>query len=122
MLNQIEIHPYCQAVELARFCEENGVKVECYAPFASGQFGLLRDPVLERIASELGKSVGQVVLRWQVQQGRAVIPKSSSEQRMRENSDLFSFSLSPEHMAAIALLQGPGVPAKRSCPDPDTIR
>jgi diketogulonate reductase-like aldo/keto reductase len=119
MVNQIEVHPYCRNPELEAHCRERGIVITAYAPFASGAFGLLEDPALRAIAEEKGVGVGQVVLRWHVQSGRTVLPKSSSPKRMAENLDLFGFSLSPDEMEAIDAL-GVGE-AKRTCPDPSAV-
>lgn len=121
MVNQIEIHPYCQQPELVKFCEDNQILVEAYAPFASGAHNVLKDPVLLDIASRNERSIGQVILRWQVQQGHCVVPKSSSLARMAENQAVFDFELSAEDMAAIAALGEPNVAARRTCPDPASI-
>ena len=119
-LNQVEVHPYCQPKDLLDFCKEKGIIVEAYAPFASGAFGLLRDETIARIATETGKGAGQVILRWHIQHGRVVLPKSTNPVRMAENRDLWSFELSDEQMAAIDAL-GTAEP-KRTCPDPDDVQ
>lgn len=119
MVDQVEIHPYCRDLELEEFCGEHDIVVTAYAPFASGAFGLLEDPVLVRIAEKHGIGVGQAVLRWHVQHGRTVLPKSSSEKHMRSNLDLFSFRLDEEDMAAIDAL-GTGE-ARRTCPAPADV-
>jgi len=118
-INQVEVHPYCRDPELESFCRREGIAVTAYAPFASGAFDLLRDPVLVELAKAHGVSVGQLVLRWHVQSGRTVLPKSSKEERMRENRDLFGFSLSDADLEAIDAL-GAGE-ARRTCPDPATL-
>ena len=118
-VNQVEVHPYCRDPELEAFCRAEGIVVTAYAPFASGAFGLLQDPVLVEIAASHSVSVGQVVLRWHVQSGRTVLPKSSKAHRMRENLDLFGFSLSEAELKSIDAL-GAGEP-RRTCPDPATI-
>ena len=119
MVNQIEVHPYCRDAELEAFCQEKDIAVTAYAPFASGALGLLQDPVLVRIAGKHGVGVGPVILRWHLQQGRTVLPKSSSQERMRQNLDLFSFALDAEDMAAINALGADEV--RRTCPDPGTV-
>lgn len=119
MVNQLEIHPYCRDSALESFCKEHGMVISAYAPFASGAFGMLQDPILVSIAKRHGVSAGQVVLRWHIQSGRTVLPKSSKLSRMRENLDLFSFALSEEDMDAIDGL-GAGE-ARRTCPDPESV-
>lgn len=118
-VNQIEVHPYCRDPELETYCRERGIVITAYAPFASGAFGLLQDPVLVEIAKAHRVNVGQVVLRWHLQSGRAALPKTSKPSRMRQNQDLFGFALSDEQLAAIDAL-GAGEP-RRTCPDPRAI-
>ncbi len=120
MVNQIETHPYCFDAELIAFCQVNKIVVEAYAPFASGAYGLLEDPKIVEIAKRTERSTGQVILRWLVQQGIAVLPKSSSVARIRQNLQLFDFKLSEAEMYTLSTLNQ-GKPFKRSCPDPNTI-
>eukprot|EP00457_Paulinella_chromatophora_P008925 gb/GEZN01008974.1/.p1 GENE.gb/GEZN01008974.1/~~gb/GEZN01008974.1/.p1 ORF type:complete len:392 (+),score=30.85 gb/GEZN01008974.1/:47-1222(+) len=120
MVNQIEVHPYCQDHPLLRYCKEQKILVEAYAPFASGSMNLMQDPVLMKIAKKVGKSVGQVILRWNVQHGRVVLPKSGKLHRIQENLNIFHFQLESADMAAIDALQGNKSP-RRTCPDPNTI-
>lgn len=119
MVNQTELHPYCQDPDLDGFCKQHGIVVEAYAPFASGAFGLLKDPVISGIASELGVSTGQAILKWHLQQGHVVLPKSSNEARIAQNLDLFGFTLSEEQMARVTAL-APAEPL-RTTVDPGTI-
>jgi len=98
-VNQIEVHPTFQQREVQERCRELGIVVEAYSPL--GQGGDLEDPVIVEIAGQLGVTPAQVVLRWHVQQGRVVIPKSMSSERQATNIDLFSFELSDEQMARI---------------------
>jgi diketogulonate reductase-like aldo/keto reductase len=119
MVNQVEVHPYCRDDALEAFCREQDIVVTAYAPFASGAFGLLADPLLASIATKYEVSPGQVVLRWHLQRGRTVLPKSSSSKRMRENRKIFHFSLSDEELASIDEL-GDGDP-RRTCPDPGAV-
>ncbi len=118
-VDQVEVHPYCRDAALESFCAEHGIVVTAYAPFASGAFGMLQDPVLVEIAETHGVGVGQVVLRWHLQQGRTALPKTSKPHRMKENRDLFGFSLGADELAAIDAL-GAGE-AQRTCPDPAAI-
>ena len=118
-LNQFELHPYCQDPELESYCQSQGILVEAYAPFASGAYGILKDPVISEIAQQTGRSTGQVILRWQLQCGRVVLPKSSNPQRMAQNLELFDFELSDEQIAKINALAP--TEAKRSTVDPATI-
>jgi diketogulonate reductase-like aldo/keto reductase len=118
-VNQVEIHPYCRDPELEAFCRERGIVVTAYAPFASGTFGLLQDPVLTAIAERHGKTTGQIVLRWHLQSGRTALPKTSKTERMVENRDLFDFALGDDEMQAIDALGADA--ARRTCPDPTSV-
>lgn len=102
-VNQIEHHPYCQSRPLAEFCRGKGIVLEAWSPLMSGR-GLWQDPELNRIARAKGKSVAQVVLRWQVELGVVTIPKAVNPAHQRENLDVFGFELSPDDHAAIAAL------------------
>ena len=119
MVNQTELHPYCQDPGLVDFCKQHGIVVEAYAPFASGAFGLLRDPVISEIAAALGRSTGQVILKWHLQQGHVVLPKSSNEARIAQNLELFDFALSEDEMRRIMALAPDQ--AMRTTVDPGTI-
>lgn len=103
-VNQIEVHPFCQQLTAHPFNTELGIQVESWAPFAEGRLGLFENNVLMEIASEVGKSVAQVALRWQLQRGIVVIPKSVKRSRMEENIDVFDFALTDEQMARIGSL------------------
>jgi diketogulonate reductase-like aldo/keto reductase len=118
-VNQIEYHPYCQDTALNDYCRSKGIMVEAYAPFASGAFGLLKDPTIQKIADTLNISTGQVVLRWHLQSDRIVLPKSTNMKRMAQNLDLFEFTLSDEQMNEIDGL-APAEP-KRSTSAPSDI-
>jgi 2,5-diketo-D-gluconate reductase B len=97
--NQVEFHPHLYQRELLDFCTKNGVAVTAYSPLARGQ--ILDDPVLKDIAGKHGKSVAQVSLRWLIQHGMIVIPKSSSEDHLRENMDVFDWKLTAKEMEAV---------------------
>lgn len=103
-VNQIEVHPFCQQLTAHPFNTELGIQVESWAPFAEGRLGMFENNVLMEIASEVGKSVAQVALRWQLQRGIVVIPKSVKRNRMEENIDVFDFALTDEQMARIGSL------------------
>lgn len=119
MVNQIELHPYCQNPELVRFCRERDIVVEAYAPFASGSVGLFDDPVIQEIADATERSPGQVILRWHLQHGHVVLPKSTNRERMAENLALFDFSLDDDAVRKIDAL-APEEP-KRSTQNPDAL-
>lgn len=103
-LNQLETHPFFQQRAAEKFLHEEGIVHEAWAPFAEGQNNLFSNPVLADIAAAHGKTIAQVVLRWLNQRNVVVIPKSVRAERMRENIDIFDFTLTPDEMAAIAAL------------------
>ena len=90
-VNQIELHPYFQNAEVRAYGSEHGIATEAWSPIAQGQ--VLDDPVITEIAEALGRSPAQVVLRWHLQHGNIVFPKSTTPARMRENFELFDFEL-----------------------------
>jgi 2,5-diketo-D-gluconate reductase A len=116
VMNQIELHPGLPQNELRRFHADNEMLTEAWSPIGQGQ-GLLDDPTIGSIADRVGKSPAQVVLRWHIQHGLVVIPKSVTPSRISENLDVFDFELADEDMAALSDLSGPG----RVGPDPDTF-
>jgi diketogulonate reductase-like aldo/keto reductase len=102
-VNQIEFHPYLQSNPLIEYCRKQDIRIEAWSPLQ--QAGpLLQDPVLAGIARNHGKTVAQVVLRWDVQSGIVTIPKSVRPQRIAENADVFDFALTGEEMSAIGAL------------------
>jgi 2,5-diketo-D-gluconate reductase A len=103
-VNQIETHPFFQRADYQELMRERGVQIESWGPFAEGRNGLFTDPTLSEIGAAHGRSVAQVVLRWLVQRGVVVIPKSVRPERMRENIDVFDFALTDDEMARIAAL------------------
>lgn len=103
-VNQIETHPYHQRTSDQQVMSERGVQIEAWGPLAEGKNGIFSDPVLTAIGEAHGKSVAQVTLRWLIQRGVVVIPKSSRPERMAENFDVFDFELTDEDMASIATL------------------
>jgi 2,5-diketo-D-gluconate reductase A len=102
VVNQIEAHPYFPNDAVREASLRHDVKVEPWSPIAQGQ--VLDDPVIVGIAEELGRTPSQVTLRWHIERGDIVFPKSMHEDRMRENFEIFDFSLSPEQVAAITAL------------------
>jgi diketogulonate reductase-like aldo/keto reductase len=114
-INQVELHPYFQQVGLRREHDELGVVTEAWSPLGRGR--VLEDPVIARIAEQHSKSAGQVVIRWQLQLGNVVIPKSVTPERIVQNFDVLDFELSDEQMTAIDGLDA-GV---RIGPDPETF-
>lgn len=103
-VNQIETHPFCQQIDTQRFLQENGVQIESWGPFAEGKNNLFSNELLAVIGRKYGKSIAQVVLRWLIQRGVVVIPKSVRVERMVENFTIFDFELAHEEMEAIATL------------------
>lgn len=99
MVNQVEYHPHLTQKELQAFCQKEGIQLEAWSPLKQGQ--LLSEPVIEEIASKHNKSVAQVIIRWDLQNGVVTIPKSIKEHRIVENADVFDFELSAEDMEKI---------------------
>lgn len=104
MVNQMETHIFNQQKELKGWADKYGVQLEAWAPFGEGRKGTFDDPVIGEIASKYGKTPAQIMLRWHIQRGVVVIPKSTHIERMQENFAVFDFSLSAEDMKAITEL------------------
>jgi 2,5-diketo-D-gluconate reductase A len=115
-VNQIELHPRLQQGELRAWHAAHGIVTESWSPLARGN-DLLGEPLLAAIAARHGKTVAQVILRWHIQLGLVVFPKSVHAGRLAENLDIFDFALSAEDMAAIATLDA----GARIGPDPATF-
>ena len=120
-VNQVEPNPFCQQTEAAAVMASEGVQIESWAPFAEGRNNLFGNGTLVSLAAKYRKSVAQVVLRWLIQRGVVVIPKSVRPERMAENIAVFDFHLAPEDMDLIATLD-----TRRSCflshRDPETVK
>jgi len=101
-VNQIEIHPYFTNEETRAYNAENEIATEAYSPIAQGE--VLTDPAIEAIAREVGKSPAQVVLRWHIQRGDIIFPKSKTRARIEENAAIFDFELDEGSMATISSL------------------
>jgi 2,5-diketo-D-gluconate reductase A len=112
-VNQIEAHPYLTQDDVRAFCAQHQIAVEAWSPL--GQGSVLDDPVVGRIAERTGKTPAQVVLRWHIQRGDIVFPKSVTPDRIRENIDIFDFELSGADVNEITLLNK----NERTGPDPD---
>ncbi|MCB1298299.1 MAG: aldo/keto reductase [Microthrixaceae bacterium] len=106
-VNQIELHPAYQQRELTDWCLERGITIEAWGPLGQGKYPLLEEPVIVAAAAAHGKTAAQLVLRWHIQQGRIVFPKSTNPARIRENIDIFDFELTAEEMAEISALELP---------------
>lgn len=114
-VNQVELHPFFQQNDLHRWHSEHAIATEAWSPLAQGE--VLGEPALEAVASHHGKTPAQAVLRWHLQRGNVVIPKSVTPERIRENIDVFDFELEEDEMEAIAALDR----GERSGPDPGSF-
>jgi diketogulonate reductase-like aldo/keto reductase len=103
-VNQVETHPFFQQKEAKKVMEEYGVQIESWGPFAEGQKNIFQNELLAGIGEKYGKTVAQVILRWHIQRGVVVIPKSVHKERIVENFNVWDFTLSDEDMAAIATM------------------
>ena len=104
MVNQVELHPFHQQTEAKKWMDKYGVQIEAWAPFGEGRGDMFQNSVLNEIGTKYGKSAAQVILRWHLQRGVVVIPKSTHIERMQENLNVFDFTLPEEDMASIAAL------------------
>jgi 2,5-diketo-D-gluconate reductase A len=112
-VNQIEVSPYLTQDDVRGFCAEHQIAIEAWSPIARGN--VLTDPTVVNIAEKVGKTPAQVVLRWHIQRGDIIFPKSVTPERIRENIDIFDFELSGEDHEAISALNR----NERTGPDPD---
>jgi diketogulonate reductase-like aldo/keto reductase len=101
-VNQVECHPFFQQTEAMKTMKEFGVQIEAWGPFAEGKKDIFQNGILSRIAAKYGKTTAQVILRWNVQRGVIVIPKSVHKERIAENINIWDFKLFTEDMDAIA--------------------
>jgi D-xylose reductase len=111
---QVEMHPFLAQEKLLRFCVEKGIAVTAFSPLGAASYyslgmagegdSALEQPVVQETARQHGKTPAQVLLRWGVQRGTSVIPKTTRSERLRENLDIFDFELSAEEMSAISAL------------------
>lgn len=102
MVNQVEAHPFHQQREAKQWMDKYGVQIEAWAPFGEGRGGLFENETLKAIGHKYGKTTAQVMLRWNIQRGVVVLPKSTHKERMAENLAVFDFALTAEDMTAIA--------------------
>lgn len=107
-VNQIELHPYHQQPLVTAFGAEHGIRTEAWGPLGQGKYPLLELPEITSIARAHGKSAAQVVLRWHLQEGHIVFPKSNRRERMAENFALFDFELTADEQASITALERGG--------------
>jgi 2,5-diketo-D-gluconate reductase A len=115
-VNQIELHPEFQQRDVVAYCAEQGIAIEAWSPLASGN--LMNTPEITALAEAHGKSVAQATLRWHIQQGRIIFPKSNNPERQRENFEIFDFELSEEELAAFDALDSTD---GRVGPNPDNF-
>lgn len=104
MVNQVETHPHNQLIDAHEWMKKYGVQHEAWAPFGEGRGGMFEEPLLVEIGKKYGKTPAQVILRWELQRGIVVIPKSTHIERMEQNFDIFDFELSENDMSKIATL------------------
>lgn len=104
LVNQVETHPFNQQIEAQEWMKKYGVQHEAWAPFGEGRGGLFTNETIAKIAAKYNKTVAQVILRWELQRGIVIIPKSVHKERMEQNLDVFDFELSAEDMAVMATL------------------
>ncbi|MFX0060709.1 MAG: aldo/keto reductase [Candidatus Hermodarchaeota archaeon] len=109
-VNQVETNPFCQQIESAEIMKENGVQIESWAPFAEGKNNIFQNELLQAIGDKYEKTIAQVILRWLIQRGIIVIPKSVHKNRIIENFSIFDFELTSEDMNQISTLD-----TKKSC-------
>lgn len=120
MVNQIERHPHFQRTEELAIMKKFGIQPEGWAPFAEGLKGMFTEPVLQRIAEKHGKTVPQIILRWDIQQGVVIIPKSVHKNRMEENMAVWDFELDSDDMKQIGELNQ-NMPSMLDCSKPSEI-
>ena len=101
-VNQVEVHPYLTNEEVRGYGQEHGIATEAWSPIAQG--GVLHDPEITTIADRVGRSAAQVVLRWHIQRGDIIFPKSTTPARIKENFELFDFDLTDADMTTITAL------------------
>ncbi|KAH7105230.1 Aldo/keto reductase [Auriculariales sp. MPI-PUGE-AT-0066] len=97
-INQIELHPWCQQKPIVEYCKKNGIVVQAYSPLVQARSGFMDHPVLVEIAKKHGKESAQVLIRWSLQMGHVVLPKSEKESRIISNADIYDFTLDEEDM------------------------
>lgn len=117
VVNQIELHPDFSQQRLRDFCKEHNIQVESWSPIGGSRGNILNNTAITEIAQAHGKTAAQVVIRWHIQHGLVVIPKSVHEERIKQNIDVFNFELSAEEMAKIDELNEDN----RQGPDPNTM-
>lgn len=104
MVNQVETHPFNQQTEAQKWMKKYGCQIEAWAPFGEGRCGLFTNETIAKIAAKYNKTVAQIILRWELQRGIVVIPKSVHKERMEENFNVFDFELSVDDIALMSTL------------------
>ena len=122
MVNQVELHPYYTQEKALETMKKFDVIPEAWAPLGGGRYNPFEDEMLKRIAAKYNKSVGQVILRWNVQRGVVVIPKSTHVERIKENIDIFDFELNEEEMKQISSLDMGYSGSRAKHFEPDFVR
>lgn len=120
MVNQVERHPHFQRIDDLTVMRKFRIQPEGWAPFAEGLKGMFTEPVLQEIAAKHGATVAQVILRWNIQQGVVIIPKSVHKERMEENIDIWDFALDNDDMDRITALDK-NCPSMLDCSKPSEI-
>lgn len=120
MVDQVEVHPLHQREDILEWGKKLGIAIEAWSPFGRGRGGMLENPILMAIGEKYGKTVAQVILRWNLQRGIDTVAKSANPDRIRQNADIFDFALSDDDMAAIAAMET-GVSVFYSHEDPVTV-
>ena len=113
-VNQVEFNPYYQQKEIRGIMAKAGVQLEAWAPLGQGNAEMLADPVIRKIAEAHGKNAGQVILRFEMQEGAIIFPKSVKPERIRSNMEIFDFALSEEEMDQMRALD-----TGKGCHNPD---
>lgn len=113
-VNQVEFNPYCQQKEIRRIMAEAGVQLEGWGPLGQGNEEMLADPVICEIAKKYNKTVGQIILRFEIQAGAIIFPKSTNPERMKSNMEIFDFTLAGEDMDKMRALD-----TGKGCHNPD---
>lgn len=116
-VNQIELHPNFQQRELREYCAQHGIQVESWSPIGGSKGTLLTDETITKLGQSYGKTPAQIIIRWHLQHGLVVIPKSVRPERIQENLDIFDFELTAGDMAIIDTMDS----GARSGPDPATM-
>ena len=119
LVNQVEVHPKCFDKELVKYCHQNSIHITAYAPFGSGQLKLMTNQTIAEIAKKVDRTPAQVILRWLYQHGISSLPRSSSEERSKQNLQIADFELTKDQSAELDKL---GEAMERTCEDPYKLK